>query len=1480
MLVKRLFVSIIGLFVFNVMEFPALGDNAAPVGLSDPRGLDDPYYRWNAECVSVDGDFLPEHFRENDYAIAKYGKSWDFDKGGVDGISRFSDGIKDQCVRDGKLCFKTGKDPFFYWGNHYKGDAYKGEEIGFNWRDKSFQGLSWKVLILLKQSKPEALWQVSSLKAGANAKIVSKSLTVKGMEWQTVVFDLGNSWVKNSPPCFCSLAIEPGGPDNSVEIDWVKIIAPQQFRYLRKIVNLQDEVKSAALCLIPIDQYTLYINGEKVVAGEGTNIRRSYYEVDCGKYFRKGENVIAYEENFSPSFNGRFALMEGIVKLEGGGFERIYTDKTWKGAYGVQKGWEKVDYDDSAWKPVTSSGNLVKCQISGIEMPKDGVFCRFVTPPYFGPIDITELNASSPRIFTQSKGISLQVKLPSKGGKAVYSLRYKLVDAFTDKRVASGELDKPKQENGDFCYSFNYKPERPGVYNLVVEASENGKILDRHFYELAAVGKIPQREIRLEDVDKETKLRLVDEIHCGDSNDKHPFTAADHTGLSTGDKSKDNVKTANCPIITKNDKMFRETNNRWASWFSYRIKIEKAQIPHMIEVEYLDDRECAFETRVTEKPLLYYGSGANTARNTVGVVAGGQTYPSTGKIQSVKLVYYPRSVDATVDIVNLRAESCPAIHRIKIYEILDMPAVSIPNPSGRMFGSHSERVNITLDNFYDGDDAQFSIPFGTNLNYFHGALKRWYRTYENRIKYMRFSGENLAFVGLWMYDATHYPSKIDYQAFSSPVYDNMRIMFDMFAANDLYVVPCLEFAGKISNNLAVLDKYTDEDVSKGADTIAQVGKDGRQAGGYGGYAMLNPIHPAVVGEAARIIKEITGRYGYSSAFKGVGVIPGFTNFWPDFGDKPNKLEDLLNCDYGDYTISQFTSEMGIEIPVSNSDPERFKKRYDLIMKKSKSQWIEFRNKAMLGTHLQLRDTLNQVKPDAQYYLFYMPHLQIALPEFEAKTKSPKEILRYMSMDPKLYENKKNMNYGLVYTSDHFYSTTANKSPGLLGDFLHSDEIAQMFDMGDNTVAHVREGFSEPWLTAPDGWLWKWSDCNPVYYLAHRYFAANFVAQLLRTTPSMMTFAWQDYIMNIGNQDRIRTFAVPFQSIPMGEYINQSGNGLDKNIVIRLSKNGDKVNFYVVNPYWWDLDVKIGLSGKAKVLDMVSNVREEAGILSFKMCGYGVKVFQLERGGFLSRIVNAGVVPESAEVKISEEGKCFVDNVYALSRVIDQSVTDQLLAKVHILGKANDMKDAIRNAQTLYKIADYYGFMRIMDKSESLKLRDYFETLRKADASAKSEYRINLGYDKAYTDNNGRVWFPDQDYKFGANAYGYVGGRSVDRSLQRSISIKGTDVPKIYETERNDFDAYGFRVPNGEYEVKLHYAETWKYRPDEVSDSGVTINGVKAYDTFSLGKESGGFDTALVKTVKGVKASNGEIYIKFDNPVGARINAIEVIKSSP
>ena len=95
-----------------------------------------------------------------------------------------------------------------------------------------------------------------------------------------------------------------------------------------------------------------------------------------------------------------------------------------------------------------------------------------------------------------------------------------------------------------------------------------------------------------------------------------------------------------------------------------------------------------------------------------------------------------------------------------------------------------------------------------------------------------------------------------------------------------------------------------------------------------------------------------------------------------------------------------------------------------------------------------------------------------------------------------------------------------------------------------------------------------------------------------------------------------------------------------------------------------------------------------------------------------------------------------------------------------------------------------------------------------------------------------------------------------------MGITGTDIPRIYETERYSMGSYKFTVPNGKYTVRLHFAETYEgiTAPGERVFS-VSLGGQVILKDLDLFKAVGSLKP-LVKEYKGVSVENGQVVIGF------------------
>jgi len=144
-------------------------------------------------------------------------------------------------------------------------------------------------------------------------------------------------------------------------------------------------------------------------------------------------------------------------------------------------------------------------------------------------------------------------------------------------------------------------------------------------------------------------------------------------------------------------------------------------------------------------------------------------------------------------------------------------------------------------------------------------------------------------------------------------------------------------------------------------------------------------------------------------------------------------------------------------------------------------------------------------------------------------------------------------------------------------------------------------------------------------------------------------------------------------------------------------------------------------------------------------------------------------------------------------------------------------------------------------------------------------RINAGSDVNYTDEAGNTWLRDQHV---------TGGKIAVRADDQEIANGDRE---LFRRERwGDFD-YSIPVDNGEYDVVLHFAETYH---------GVTANGERVFsmdvegrklNNFDPFAETGGRQRAITKTFD-VTVRDGAIDLDFTQQIQSpMINAIEILE---
>ena len=162
--------------------------------------------------------------------------------------------------------------------------------------------------------------------------------------------------------------------------------------------------------------------------------------------------------------------------------------------------------------------------------------------------------------------------------------------------------------------------------------------------------------------------------------------------------------------------------------------------------------------------------------------------------------------------------------------------------------------------------------------------------------------------------------------------------------------------------------------------------------------------------------------------------------------------------------------------------------------------------------------------------------------------------------------------------------------------------------------------------------------------------------------------------------------------------------------------------------------------------------------------------------------------------------------------------------------------------------------------------------KKSDSPAAGDkpiIRIKAGVDQPMKDSKGNEWLADKMTKDG----GFEGGETIDRP---DIKIENTKDPDLYRAERYSMDSFWWKLPNGKYIVKLHFAETY----DGIGGPGDRVFSFKVQDKefkdFDVWKKAGGMQKAYIEKVP-VEIKDGKLTITFTpNVQNPQINAIEII----
>lgn len=198
--------------------------------------------------------------------------------------------------------------------------------------------------------------------------------------------------------------------------------------------------------------------------------------------------------------------------------------------------------------------------------------------------------------------------------------------------------------------------------------------------------------------------------------------------------------------------------------------------------------------------------------------------------------------------------------------------------------------------------------------------------------------------------------------------------------------------------------------------------------------------------------------------------------------------------------------------------------------------------------------------------------------------------------------------------------------------------------------------------------------------------------------------------------------------------------------------------------------------------------------------------------------------------------------------------------------AASYKDSGLAAATTYRYR-----LRAIDQSGNHGDYSAIKNATTQDPTPPATSRINSG-GSAYTDSASNLWSADTGFNAGS-------------SWTEGVSIAGTTDDELYQTYRWHTSSspeleYSLALPPGQYQVRLHFAETWSpYFSVGSRIFHAQIEGVTVFPSIDVFAEAGA-NTALIKAATTFVA-DGHINIRLvrsvQNPI---VSAIEVLWSPP
>jgi len=611
-----------------------------------------------------------------------------------------------------------------------------------------------------------------------------------------------------------------------------------------------------------------------------------------------------------------------------------------------------------------------------------------------------------------------------------------------------------------------------------------------------------------------------------------------------------------------------------------------------------------------------------------------------------------------------------------------------------------------------------------------------------------------------------------------------------------------------------------------------------------------------------VFKEVYAHYKDIGGIEGV-FLPTGCWFAPDFMTCNHK--DLTNTDvgYGDLTVELFEKETGIKLGLGANDPNRFSKRYDLLMGQHKKAWLAWREQKLSDCFKQISDVISESKNKWKLYVYPGVGNLFAM-ESPFLASSATAVERNGYLNRVFQENSLTKALAKKDERIKYICSTLDRHPFLAYRDVIAKTVASGWNTNPGTLNFIKEnagfyyqfGLDEVDIPATGVKRWIWSRGQRNAYVprpAGDICMKPFVDIIKAHTPKMIFYTWLDCNMETAHGEQIRRFCKSFYTTPDLKFQVLPASDV-QGIYAQSAKGADGVTYLrLVNNSPWPLSGTIVFDGAAydAVYDRALEKADKGFALN--LLPADIRIVKLTGGN--GPVKCAFAFDDSVRSDLTGKAQAILASK-VLAKIIPQPYLDQLADAVN----KND-------AFLIYTVLEDFEVKRCLEKYSFLSLECQGKLL--ADLEKNGRVFINCGANEEYIDPAGNRWLPDQG--FNGLAYGNEYAQFADRG---DLPIEGTDRARVYQTEAGGQQVYyHIPLPDGVYDVFLHMAQTWEAGMSTAAPFSAKIGDVVKEN---ICPAHAGFAKATVEKMEGIPVTKGLMSIELKG--GVVINGIEIRNS--